>query len=496
MRGALRVAAGFGAIGLVACTSILGDFTAGKAGGGSEPDATVPTPAPDAGETAPDAGVPDAGDASSDAEAGAGTGQLSCSNWLWNTPVVVEDLSNAPSHTYLDRFAVFLGNANEVRILAGKSETPAFSLYTVNKATMAVTQVDSPPADGGGQPFVSVIRHVSAAQGGTSAVVVGQRTAAITSYTVTAMSDLMPAAGPLPAPFPLLSDVLSTQVIDDLAVLPFSPTDIFEAVSIGTGNPSNYTLGVTRVSPTSTPVVPSTLATIATSPNEADFGAIRLLHTNSSVYIYDLNDISTPGTSGWTVPDTAVVTSPPTKQIIASGESVGVIGLGPSTSAPAADVFMLEQDFSAQFTSGFKYYVGTVPFTALSSWTQASLTKLSRGTSPFAAPVFNSSPAQNAAIWFDDNAMLLGPGLRNGVTDAGPGPGLNLLWVTAAGAIRADQIGMSEILNDRANFFWAGAVPSRISATSAAWDVVWVEAISNNAGAVHHVMRMNELQCQ
>jgi hypothetical protein len=491
MPGALRVATGFGAAGLVACTSILGDFTAGKAGGMTEPDATAPSPPADAG-----ASTADAGDASSDAEAGAATGQLSCSSWLWNTPLVVEDLLTAPSHTYLDRFAVFLGNVDEVRILAAKSETPAFSLYTVNKATMSVTQVDSPPADGGGQPFVSVIRHISAAQGGTSAVVVGQRTGAITSYTVTAMSDLMPAAGPLPAPFPLLSDVLSTQVIDDLTVLPFSPTDIFEAVSIGMGNPSNYTLGVTRVSPTSTPVVPSTLATIATSPNEADFGAIRLLHTNSSVYLYDLNDISTPGTSGWTVPDTAVVTSPPTKQVIASGESVGVIGLGPSTSAPAADVFMLEQDFSGQFTSGFKYYVGTVPFTALSSWTEASLTKLSRATSAFAAPVFNSSPAQTAAVWFDDNAMLLGPGLRNGVTDAGPGPGLNLLWVTAAGAIRADQIGNSEILNDRANFFWAGAVPSRLSANSAAWDVVWVETITNSAGDIHHVMRMNELQCQ
>jgi len=35
-----------------------------------------------------------------------------------------------------------------------------------------------------------------------------------------------------------------------------------------------------------------------------------------------------------------------------------------------------------------------------------------------------------------------------------------------------------------------------ISATSAAWDVVWVETITNSAGAVHHVMRMNELQCQ
>lgn len=496
MRGAVRVALGLGAVGLLACTSILGEFTASTTVGSTEPDATAP-PA-EAGAGTADAGdaSTDAGDSSTDGEAGAASGQLSCSNWVWNTPVVVEDLSNAPSHTYSGRFSVFLGNENEVRILASKSETPAFSLYTVNTATMGVTELDAPLADGGGQPFASVIRHVSAAQGGTSAVIVGQKTGAITSYTVTAMSDLMPATGPLPAPFPLLSDVLTTQVIDDMTVLPFSTTDIFEAVSIGTGNPSTYTLGVTRVSPTSTPVVPSTLATIATSPNEADFGAIRLLHTNGNVYVYDLNDLSTPGTSGWTVPDTAVVTTPPAKQVIASGESVGVIGLSPSTAGASADVFMLEQDFSAQFTSGFKYYVGSVPFTALSSWTEASLTKLARGTSPFAAPVFNSSPAANAAPWFNDNTMLLGPGLRNGVTDAAPGPGLNLLWVTASGAVRADQTGMSEILNDRANFVWAGAVPSRISANSAVWNVVWVESLTSPMGVVHQVMRMNQLQCQ
>jgi hypothetical protein len=110
--------------------------------------------------------------------------------------------------------------------------------------------------------------------------------------------------------------------------------------------------------------------------------------------------------------------------------------------------------------------------------------------------VIGSSPAQNAAPWFDDNTMLLGAGLRNGVTDAAPGPGLNLLWVNSAGMIRADQAGADEILSDRANFVMASAVPAHISGTSAAWDIVWVEAITNAAGMVHHVMRMNELLCQ
>jgi hypothetical protein len=489
MRGTLRVVAGVGLMGAIACTSILGDFTAGETAHQTEPDATAPGGA-----------VADAGGAP-DGATEAGAQQLSCSTWLWNQPLVVEDLLLAPSHTFSGKYAVFPGDTGDVRIVAGKSGTPTFSVYTVTKSSMQVQQLDAPAADGGTLPFVAVIRHVSAALGGTTAVVVGQHSpipmGSTTSYSVTTLNDLMPAAGPLPAPFPFLSQVTSAQTVDDLGVLPFSTTDVFEAASIGTGNPPVYTLGVARISPTSPAVTPSTLAPIATSPNEADFSAIRLLHTNSSVYIYDLNDLSTPGTSAWTVPDTAIVPSPPPKQVVASGQSIGVIGLSPNTSAPAADIFMLEEDFSGQFTSGYKYYVGTVPFTSLSSWTVANLTKLNRSVSAFGAPVFNGSgsPAQNLAPWFQDNTMLLGPGLRNGVTDAGPGPGLNLLWVNSEGGIRADQVGQNEILNDRADFIWAGAVPAHIAATSASWDVVWVEAITV-AGVTHDVMRMNELQCQ
>jgi hypothetical protein len=493
MRGALRVVGGMGVVGAVACTSILGDFTIEESPTKPQPDATAPSK--------PDSGPPTDAGASSDAEAGAP--QLSCSTWLWNQPLVVEDLSTAPSHTFSGKYSVFPGDTGDVRIVAGKSGAPTFSVYTVTKSSMLVQQLDAPGVDGGNLPFVSMIRHVSAAKGGTTAIVVGQHSpnpmGATTSYTVTTLDDLMlPATGPLPSPFPFLSQVTSAQSVDDLGVLPFSTTDVFEAASIGAGNPPVYTLGVARISPTSPAVTPTTLAPIATSPNEADFSAIRLLHTNSSVYVYDLNDISTPGTSGWTVPDTAIVPTPPPKQVVASGQSIGVIGLSPNTLAPAADIFMLEQDFSGQFTSGYKYYVGTVDFTSLSSWTVSSLTKLSRGTSPFGAPVFNgtASPAQNVALWYQDNTMLLGPGLRNGVTDAGPGPGLNVLWVDSAGTIRADQVGQNEILGDRANFVWAGAVPARISATSAAWDVVWVESINGDGAVPHDVMRMNELECQ
>jgi hypothetical protein len=499
MRGAFRVVASVGAIGVVACTSLLGDFTATTSTGSSEPDAKAPEASSDAG---------DAGDAGGPTDAGkldAATGMLSCTTWAWPQHLVIEDLEAAPSRTFSGKFAVFQADTNQVRIVASKTNAPAYSVYTVTKnpadagVPAEVEQLDAPTNDAGGAlPFVSVIRHAPAAIGGTTAIVVGQRAsvaAGTTAYSVTTLSDLMPATGPLPPPFTLLSPVLSTQVVDDLAVLPFSASDIFEAVSIGTGNPSVYTLGVGRVSPTA-PSSPETLATIATSPNEADFAALRLLHTNDNVYIYDINDVATPGCSGWAVPDTAMVTTAPAKQVIASGASVGVLGIAPNGSIPAADVFMLEQDFSGQFTSGYKYYVGTVDFTSLSSWNYMNLTKLDRPTSAFAAPVIGSSPAQNAAPWFDDNTMLLGSGLRNGVTDAAPGPGLNLLWVNSAGMIRADQVGADEILSDRANFVMASAVPAHISATSAAWDIIWVEAITNAAGMIHHVMRMDELLCQ
>jgi hypothetical protein len=73
---------------------------------------------------------------------------------------------------------------------------------------------------------------------------------------------------------------------------------------------------------------------------------------------------------------------------------------------------------------------------------------------------------------------------------------LNVLWIHASGAIRCDQTGQNEILNDRAGFTMATAVPARIAPNSAAWDIVWVETIADDDGGAHDVMKMNELICQ
>jgi len=492
MRGPLRVAALAGVIATAACTSLLGDFMAGT---GGQPDATAPG---DASSEAAEPGPPDAGtDASKGGEAG--SAQLSCTTWRWTQPIVVEDLSAGPTRSFLSKYALFPGDVDQLRIVAAKNGSPAFSVYTVTKASMQVQQLDAPVLDGGNSlPFVHGIHHVSSAIGGTTAVAVGQHSPSdagnVTGFSVTAFSDLMPAAGPLPQPFALLAPI-PTPSLNDLSIVPFSTTDVFEAVSIGAGSPPTYTLGVARVSPT-TPSSAQTLATIATSSNAGDFSSMRLLHTNGNVYVYDINDLATPGCSAWTVPETAVVTAMPAKQVVAAGFSAGVIGLSLNGSMPAADFLLLEEDFSGQFTSGYKYYVGTVGFAALSSWMTPSLTQLRRPTSAFAAPLFNASPAFNVVPWFNDNAMMLGPGLRNGVTDAAPAPGLNLLWINSSGAIRADQTGPSQILNDRSDFVWAGAVPARITATSADWDVVWVETITPDAGPSYDVLRMNELHCQ
>jgi hypothetical protein len=246
--------------------------------------------------------------------------------------------------------------------------------------------------------------------------------------------------------------------------------------------PPTYTLAVGRASPTTAPS-PQMLAPVATSTSAVDFGLLRMFHApNNNVYIYDVNDPSTPGCSGWAIPDTAVVPSLPPKQLVASGFSVGIVDLRDN---------MQEQDFSGQFTSGYKYFAGTVPFSSLSTWTTGSLMALRPPKNPFQAPV-----PFGPANWFGDDIMLLGPGLRNGVTDAGPAPGLNLLWVHSSGAVRADQSGMTEILTDRSNFVMAAAVPARIAATSASWDIVWVEDLTSDGGGAHRVMRMNELECQ
>jgi hypothetical protein len=130
--------------------------------------------------------------------------------------------------------------------------------------------------------------------------------------------------------------------------------------------------------------------------------------------------------------------------------------------------------------------VGQVPDALLSSATAANLAVARTYADLSRAP---TSPSR--AQWYGDDPMTLGAG--NPQEDGGPPRGASLLWVNADGTVRAEEIGANAVLqSEPGQIQEIVAAPARVSATSAQWDVVWVE--SDDGGG--ESLLYDELDCQ
>jgi len=506
-RVTLRTAAALAAAcGVASCTSILGRFTVEPEESSADASHDAPSDGTAAESGGDDGGKSDAlADVGSDGPGNDGVagdgGTLNCTTWAYATPIVLETLStgNRQVQGPLSIYPVMTGGGTNIRVIAGRGDTLAFSVYTLDRTTSppAVSALASPTY------FQSTMAgfHRGAGGAATYTVVVGSVRASggvSASYEAWVIQDSLPVTGPLPAPLTVysLTPVQATPIA--LRVLPLSATELFTTVENPiAGTPTTYDLGAGVATPSS-PI--STLTPIASSIYADDFTNMQLFHNavNDQVYVFSENDLSSPGLSTWSLSDTAPAdAAAPTKREIGALAAT-IQAIGENTTTSAADVAYVEAAITGGVTHSETLRVGTVPYSNatpdLDTWvsTDLAVARTYTGTGTLDAPF----GVTDGSRWGQDNIMLLGPGLRS-AADGGVNPGLALLWVDATGTIHSEERGTNRLLTNLDDFSGVAATPILIGAQgkNARWAVVWVETKTDDAGK-YDVISYNELTCQ
>jgi hypothetical protein len=435
------------------------------------------------------------GATSTDAAGDSGDGgppMLSCTTWKWPQPLVLEDLSTSTAtsnHKFGNSIVAFPLGTGPIRVIAAKSNSPLFSIYTVTPSTQTVVQLDEPGP--GADSIQGIWRDRVTAANETAVVAHVTSDSQFGYYEVFAIPDSMGATGTVPNPFGLFSPT-ATDGVTSMTVAPFTTTDIFEAVSVSSGSPATYTLGVGRVSPTSNP---TTLGAAATAVTQNQFAAPKLYRANGNVYIYDSNDSTTPGVTGWAVPETAVVPDGGVTPQIVSTVQGSVYDIAPASSGSGANILVNEVAETGNVTNSYKLRLGVVPNANAGSWVSTDLPYVASfaGGNLKEVPYFSG----HQLFWGDD-IMLVGPGYCIVQSDGGciTYPGLNVLWLNAQTGVRAEEVGANKLFSDTTGFFDVYTLPAGISATSANWNVIWGQHMTSDAGLDYDVLYMNVLQCE
>ncbi len=300
----------------VGCTSLLGDYTSsdvsGPNDGGIGDGAFDATKAMADGSSAADSSQPADGaitDTGANAADGS-VGPLSCTAWRYASPIVLETLSAGTRRISGDLRVFALPTNEQVRIVAGKSAGFPFTVYTVDSSqTAPVVAVLNAPVTGNQSFTIGHRGPISAAPFITLATY-GKPAGGTGTFYAYSVPDTMAATGPLPSAFPIYNESLQAPNVDQTTLLPFSTTEIFTSITVPSGAPATYSLGVGIATPT-TALSSTTLAAVATSAYEDDLGRANMFHANGSVYVFDENDEVSPGLSTWTVTDAPLVTTAP-----------------------------------------------------------------------------------------------------------------------------------------------------------------------------------------
>jgi hypothetical protein len=510
------------------CTSLLGDFETGPdqsdAGSGSEGGGADAQPMTDATGTPDGTGVLDAPsdvNANTDAESDDGgatdggdagdaatdAGPLDCSTWAYSTPIVLETLGGTGNRLVQGPLAIYtipVASGTNVRIVAGKSGTVPFSVYSLDRSgTNPVVTTISPANTYFSAVFSAV--HRSPGKASTYTVVLAStRASSMVSATYEAfvLQDSLPNAGPVPNPFAVyqLTPVQATPT--SMHILPLAPNDLFTLVEnpVANAGVTTYALGA-GIATTSAPI--AALSPVSSSLNADDFTNDGLLNdsVNNMVYIYSQNDLSSPGMSAWSVSSTAAPdAAAPAKRAIGAISAI-MPSIAENTTQVAADIAYLESSINGSFVNGETFRAGTIPYSGatpdLDTWVSTDLpvVKAYNGSGVYDAPV----GVNDGSRWGSDNIMMVGPGLKT-ATDASNGGvpyGLNALWMDATGALRAEQRGPTRLLPDLGDFSGVATTPITIGAQgkTARWAVAWVENKTDDAGS-YSVVSYNELICQ
>ncbi len=457
-----------------------GSSGASPGGGGAGPDgsrASTPEGGSDGGLDDAATGENDAaGDAPTTTDAptdGPGGAKLSCTSWKRSTPLVLEDDSADAAGFFGAPLSIVELGGGAVRVIAQPGAGPAFRVFTIDTTLDTSTPLDGPVM--AGSTFEKA-NHValSASSSVTQVLVQSQPLDGSDALTLDAwlLPDAMAGDGPLP------SSIAVSPGGANLAAIPLDASTVFSAVQyLESVTPPDvfYGLGVGVGSSASGE---GSLANVSLSPNGDDFDDLALTHAGGTVYVFATNGRSITGESFWAVPDTATVATSPTSTTFDTGvrsQMIDIARVAGGTSATFAYYA------SAIDSSTSTLRVGSVTDTQLPSLTSSSLT---------VARTYSGEPLAQALTngrWSGDDLMLVGPA----PADDGGGAGMNAVWLTSDGSVRAEQIADSALLPGDGAIRSAAAASSAVTGTSAAWDVVWVEA--RGAG---EVLLYNELDCQ
>jgi hypothetical protein len=499
------------------CTSLLGDFTTGPGTGSSGeggPDGQAPVEASDDGGDDSTVMGDDGGVIGDAGEAGDGSDGsvplLDCGTWAYPTPITLETLTtgNRLVQGALTIYAIpQAGGGSNVRVVAGKNGNSPFSVYSLDRSQTPPLLSTIGPSTTYFQAIASAV-HRSPGKASTYTVVLAytRASAAVSAtYEAFVLQDTLANAGTIPSPFPVyqLTPVQATP--NSMHILPLATTDLFLTIE----NPSvsggvttyNYGAGIAT-----TAAEVTTLAPISQSFNLDDFTEGSLFHNsvNNTVYVYNQNDVSSPGLSSWALSDTVPTDAGmPTKRPIGA-ISAFMPSIAENTTASSADIAYVESTLTGNFVTSIAYRAGTIPYTAatpdLDTWVSTDLPLVRNYTNVFDAPT--GLMGTSGSRWASDNIMLLGPGAKAAASvDASNGGvpyGLNMIWMDATGTLKSEARGATRLMPTLGDFTGVAAAPITLGngpRATARWALAWVEAKTDEAGT-YDVVSYNELICQ
>jgi hypothetical protein len=446
-----------------------GDGAVADSGGGIDAGSDASGDSGDSGDSAVDADL----DAPSRPDAPSGL-VLGCTTWRFASPVVIEELGGADAGSVSYNSNVWVASpVGEVRIFAQPTDGPAFRLYGFDRSTNAVTTLDAP---GMAETSITSVHPFALGASNVNEVLLQDESAVpapaneLVAYLV---DDAMPMTGPLPGPIALSIGFGSAVAV------PFDTTTVFDAVDYiesSEGVTLYYGLGVALTTSSQA----ATLSPVALSANAGDFNDLAAVHANGNVYVFASNAVSHAGESVWGVPDDAGVTDPFAPRAFDTGENGRMIDVAPSADAGSINMayIALPED-----GGGNTLLATQVTPSALDSVTQASLA-LSRSYDDGWL-----ASAAATAVWHGDDLMIIGPASLGGGASAS---GVRLLWVDAQGTVHGEQMGTASLLQDRTGIVSVAASPSSVTATTATWDVAWIESHVDGTSSLLY----NELDCQ
>jgi hypothetical protein len=522
----MRSAASAGVICAVAgCSSLLGDFTVGPGtgeeggtGGGLDAGGASDAPPVEGGgrDAGPDATVDGAADDGgmvdgevADAPSDGPPAPLNCGTWVYPAPIVLETVSTGTRLTVGAPliYPIPVTGGTNVRVVVGKNGPVPFTVYSLDRSVTppSVTTIAPPTSY---FASYSANGHRSPGKDATYTVVLAYtRSSPMVSATYEAyvIQDSLANAGPIPSPFPAYSLTPVQATPTALHVLPLAPNDVFTAVEnpVTSGGVTTYDLGVGIATPST---LASPLFPVSSSLNSDDFTEMALFNnnTNNTVYVYAENDPSSPGMSAWTVPDALMADgAAPTKRAIGA-ISASMPSIAENTTQSAADIAYTEANLNGAFTTGETFRAGTIPYASatpdLDTWVSTDLPIVKGYGSAGQGSVFDAPLGlSDGSHWYNDNIMLVGPGLRNNAdaSNGGVPYGLNYLWMDANGNLRAEGQGNNRLLPELGDFTGVATTALQIGpdGKTAHFAIVWVEQKTDDAGA-YSVVSYNELSCQ